>query len=257
MYVLLVSTATSIEWTEATWNPVRGCSRVSPGCKHCYAERMAHRFSGKGRPYEGLTVLDNNGRPRWSGEIMTVPDVLNDPLRWSRSRLIFVNSMSDLFHEGIPTAFIRQVFDVMEQAHWHVFQVLTKRPARALELAKQLPWPSNVWLGASVESATYVKRIDILRRVPAQVRFLSIEPLLGPLPQLDLQRIHWVIVGGESGPGARHMDPEWVRSIRDSCLDERVAFFFKQWGGVRKKTTGRELDGRTWDQLPLTQVAAE
>ncbi len=252
-----MSTATTIEWTEATWNPVRGCSRVSPGCQHCYAERMAHRFAGKGMPYEGLTRASRSGEPRWTGKIAMVPEALDEPLHWRRPRVVFVNSMSDLFHERIPVSFIESVFGVMQKAHWHTFQVLTKRPERALTLSSKLPWPANVWLGASVESAEYVGRIAVLRSIRASVRFLSIEPLLGPLAPLDLAGIHWVIVGGESGPGARAMHPDWVRAIRDECIKADVAFFFKQWGGVRKKLTGRVLDGRTWDEMPAIQAAAE
>jgi len=252
-----MATLTSIEWTEATWNPLRGCSRVSPGCQHCYAERMAHRFSGPGYPYEGLTRVGKGGEPRWTGKIVTVEEALAEPLRWKRPRMVFVNSMSDLFHERAPVEFIQRVFTVMKRASWHTFQVLTKRPERCLELAHVLPWPGNVWMGTSVESAEYAGRIDVLRRVPAAVRFLSIEPLLGRLPRLELAGIHWVIVGGESGPGARAMDPEWVREIRQACVEARVPFFFKQWGGTRKKAAGRMLDGRTWDEMPTFASAAE
>ena len=245
-----MGTSTTIEWTEATWNPVRGCSRISPGCTHCYAERMAHRFSGRGQPYEGLTQVARSGEPRWTGEVRTVPELLREPLRWRRPRMVFVNSMSDLLHDDVPRPFIQEVFSVMSQASWHSFQVLTKRPERGEELSAQLPWPSNVWMGVSVETAAYVGRISHLRRIPAAVRVLSLEPLLGPIPDLDLDGINWAIVGGESGPGARRMDPAWVRRVRDQCLEQRVPFFFKQWGGVRKKAAGRSLDGRTWDQWP-------
>jgi len=252
-----VATISKIEWTEATWNPVRGCSRVSPGCQHCYAERMAHRFSAPGMPYAGLTRRAGNGEPRWTGKVVTLPDALKEPLRWHRPRVVFVNSMSDLFHDGVPSTFIADVFDTMVAANWHSFQVLTKRPERAAKLAHDLPWPANVWLGVSVESAKYLKRIDILRKIPAAIRFLSIEPLLGPLPELDLTGIHWVIVGGESGPLARPMHEDWVRKIRDTCVNAGVSFFFKQWGGVMKRRTGRVLDGRTWDQMPIAARAAE
>lgn len=255
-YALGVAVATSIEWTEMTWNPVRGCSRISPGCQHCYAERMAHRFSGPGLPYEGLTK-SVRGEPRWTGRLKLVPESLPEPLKWKRPRMVFVNSMSDLFHKNVPTSFIQETFDVMNRAYWHTFQILTKRPERCVELAREVDWTANIWQGTSVESAGYLRRVDALREVPAEVRFLSIEPLLGPLPGLDLEGIGWVIVGGESGPGARAMDPGWVREIRDRCVDRNIPFFFKQWGGVRKKTTGRELDGRTWNELPTTAVAAE
>jgi len=252
-----VATATSIEWTEITWNPVRGCSRVSPGCEHCYAERMAHRFSGPGRPYEGLTRIGKRGEPRWSGKVVTASNLLEEPLRIRQPRMVFVNSMSDLFHDKVPLKYIQQVFAVMQQADWHSFQVLTKRPERCLEIASSLPWPHNVWLGVSIESAEYLHRLQTLRAIPSSIRFLSLEPLLGPLRTLNLSSIHWVIVGGESGPGARKLDISWVREIRESCLDQRVPFFFKQWGGTRKKAAGRVLDGRTWDEFPVQSIAAE
>ncbi|HSL82636.1 MAG TPA: phage Gp37/Gp68 family protein [Thermoanaerobaculia bacterium] len=231
---------TSIEWTEATWNPVTGCTKVSPGCKHCYAERMAKRLRAMGQPRyaEGFRVTLQE-------------DLAEQPLRWRTPRRIFVNSMSDLFHPDVPEPFIQRIFRTMEEAHWHEFQILTKRPERLRTLAERLPWPENVWMGVSVETEDYFWRIDHLVAVPAAVRFLSLEPLLGPLPSLTLESIHWVIVGGESGPGARPMDPDWVRQIRARCLDHGVPFFFKQWGGTRKARTGRELDGRTWDQFPL------
>lgn len=244
-----MGSSSDIEWTESTWNPTRGCTRISPGCQHCYAERMAHRYSGAGLPYEGLTRSTPSG-PRWRGIVRTVEDAVDLPLHWRKPRRIFVNSMSDLFHEDIDLAFLRRVFDVMRQASWHTFQILTKRAARLRIVAHELEWPQNVWMGVSVESADYVDRIDDLRAVPAAVRFLSLEPLLGPLPALNLEGIHWVIVGGESGPSARPMAPEWVRDIRDQCERKQVAFFFKQWGGVRKGKTGRTLDGRTWDAFP-------
>jgi protein gp37 len=231
----------SIEWTEATWNPVTGCSKISPGCKHCYAERMALRLQAMGQ-----------SRYRDGFALTLQPDVVSAPLSWKTPRAIFVNSMSDLFHERVPVAFIEQILEVIREAHWHVFQVLTKRARRLQQLADRLDWPPNLWVGVSVESAGYLRRIDSLRRVPAAVRFLSLEPLLGPLPHLDLTGIHWVIVGGESGPYARPMSPSWVREIREQCLSADVPFFFKQWGGVWKSRTGRELDGKTWDQLPLS-----
>lgn len=232
----------AIEWTDATWNPVTGCDKVSPGCKHCYAERMAERLQAMGQ-----------ANYRNGFEVTLQPAMLPLPLSWKRPRTIFVNSMSDLFHEEVPDDYVRRVFEVMARAHWHRFQVLTKRAARLAALAPSLPWPDNVWMGVSVESAKYTSRIDALREVPAAVRFLSLEPLLGPLPGLDLRGIDWVIVGGESGPRARAMERAWVRDLRGQCESARVAFFFKQWGGTNKKRTGRELDGRTWDELPATR----
>lgn len=230
----------TIEWTEATWNPVTGCTKVSPGCKFCYAERMAHRLHTMGQP-----------RYRDGFRLTLQPDVLQVPLRWRDARVIFVNSMSDLFHRDVPVEYIRRCFEVMAEAERHTFQVLTKRPERVLEVASQLPWPPNVWMGTSVENADYTWRAKTLAHVPAAVRFLSVEPLLGPIPRLPLTKIDWVIVGGESGPGAREMRKEWVTQIRDRCLSREVPFFFKQWGGVNKKRTGRELDGCTWDEMPF------
>lgn len=229
----------SIEWTEATWNPVTGCTKVSPGCKFCYADRMAKR-------------LQKMGQARYrNGFALTLQhDIVDLPLRWKKPRTIFVNSMSDLFHEDVPVDYIRQCFDVMRRASRHRFQVLTKRPERAAELAGQLPWPRNIWLGTSVENRDYVWRIRELVKIDAAIRFLSVEPLLGPIPRLPLKGVDWVIVGGESGPGARPMKAEWVRQIRDRCLDYNVPFFFKQWGGINKKRTGRVLDDRTWDAMP-------
>jgi protein gp37 len=235
----------SIEWTEATWNPATGCTKVSPGCAHCYAETFAERFRGvPGHPYEhGFDLQLREER-------------LEQPLDWRQPRLIFVNSMSDLFHEAIEESFIKAIFDVMQRADWHTFQILTKRSRRMLELAPHLPWPDNVWMGVSVENQRWSHRIDDLRKVPAKVRFLSCEPLLGPL-RLDLQDIHWVIVGGESGPRARPMKAEWARDIRRQCEDAGVPFFFKHWGAhseagarVGKKAAGRLLDGKTWNDLP-------
>lgn len=229
----------AIEWTDATWNPVRGCTKVSPGCKHCYAETFAERFRGvPGHPFQH------------GFDLRLVPTALELPIRWRASRRIFVNSMSDLFHDRVPENYVRSVFEVMRRAPQHKFQVLTKRSARMAEIAARLEITSNVWMGVSVENGDYVSRIDDLRCVDATVRFLSVEPLLGPIEKLDLRGIHWVIVGGESGPGARHINAEWVRSIRDQCIAKDVRFFFKQWGGVRKHVTGRQLDGRTWDEMP-------
>jgi protein gp37 len=236
---------TSIEWTEASWNPVTGCSKVSPGCAHCYAERMSVRLRAMGQPnYQaGFAVA-------------THTHMLELPLRWKRPQMIFVNSMSDLFHEEVPDEFIRQVFEVMRRARWHTFQVLTKRAARMGALGTSLDWPDNVWAGVSVESRRYVSRLDHLRQVPARVRLVSVEPLLGPLGELDLSGIGWVIVGGESGPGARPMEATWVTEIKDQCVSARAPFFFKQWGGTNKKRAGRLLDGRTWDECPEVVVGS-
>lgn len=241
-----MSDNSSIEWTEATWNPVTGCTKVSPGCAHCYAETFAERFRGvPGHPYEH------------GFDLMLRPERIDLPLTWKRPRHIFVNSMSDLFHPDVPSEFVVRVFETMRKANWHKFQLLTKRPERAAELACLVsPWPENVWMGTSVENQRWTTRIDDLRRVPASTRFLSCEPLLGPL-NLDLNGVHWVIVGGESGPRARRMQPAWAESIRDQCESQRVPFFFKQWGAfdvegrrVGKGRAGRELCGRTWDGMP-------
>lgn len=234
-----MSTISKIEWTDSTWNPVTGCTKVSPGCKHCYAETFAERWrETPGHPYEQ------------GFDLKLWPDRLGLPLSWKKPRTIFVNSMSDLFHEEILAAFIEKVFAVMMAASWHVFQILTKRADRLADIAATLTWPPNVWMGVSIETARYAWRVDRLRAVPAAVRFLSIEPLLGPMGGLDLRDIDWVIVGGESGPGARPLNPDWVRDIRQQCQNSGVPFFFKQWGGVQKKKAGRTLDGRTWDEMP-------
>lgn len=234
-----MATLSKIEWTEATWNPVTGCTKVSEGCRNCYAATMAKR-------------LHAMGNPRYVNEFNVTlhHDLIETPLSWKKPRRIFVNSMSDLFHKDVPLEFIRAVFRTMEQASQHTFQILTKRPERLLEIADQLPWPSNVWQGVSVEDERVIHRIDTLREIPAQVRFLSCEPLIGALNNMNLEGIHWVIAGGESGPGARPMKAEWARDIRDQCLEQEVAFFFKQWGGVQKHRTGRILDERTWDEYP-------
>lgn len=229
----------SIEWTDATWNPVTGCTKISPGCKHCYAERMAMRLKLMGQP-----------NYRNGFEITLQPHMLELPLKWRTPKRIFVNSMSDLFHADVPLSFIKQVFSVMRRAHWHQFQVLTKRSERLLEVSSKLEWAPHIWMGVSVENENYVSRIGDLRKTDAHVKFLSLEPLLGPLHKLNLRGIDWAIVGGESGPGARPVDPAWVTDIRDQCLRNGVAFFFKQWGGVQKKKTGRELEGRTWNEMP-------
>ena len=238
-----MSSMSKIEWTEATWNPVSGCSKVSSGCLNCYAERMAYRLQKMG-----------NSNYRNGFDVTLHPHLLEAPLSWKRSRLVFVNSMSDLFHEEVSVEFIQQVFETMRRAHWHTFQVLTKRSERLVDLAPSLAWPSNVWMGVSVENSDVVERIDHLRKVGSAVRFLSLEPLLGPLPDLNLRGIHWVIVGGESGPGARLMEPSWVSDIKEQCENSHVPFFFKQWGGVFKKRNGRKLEGKTWDELPRRRV---
>lgn len=224
-------TQTKIEWTESTWNPVRGCSRVSEGCRYCYAERIAARFAQKGSAYEGIAKMTSAG-PRWMNRVQRVPDVLNQPLKWKKPRLIFVNSMSDLFHEDVPLKYIQEVFDVMRRAGRHQFQVLTKRAERLAELSPKLRWLPNVWMGVSVESAEYTFRIDCLRGTEAQLKFLSLEPLIGRLGQLRLDGIHWVIVGGESGPGARPMNEGWVAEIRDQCREDSIPLFVKQMGTV-------------------------
>ena|SRR3989338_4700604 len=256
-----MSDGSTIEWTDATWNPVTGCTKISPGCMHCYAETFAERFRGvPGHPYEQ------------GFDLKLWPERLTLPLIWKEPRRVFVNSMSDLFHKDVPDEFIDQVFETMRQAEHHVFQVLTKRPARLFTWSKSrfssIRWPSNVWIGVSVENQSYTWRIKDLVQVPASIRFLSIEPLLGPveLETTLLKHIRWVIVGGESGHGARPMKPEWVRTIRAQCLASNVKFFFKQWGAytpdgrrVGKKLAGRTLDGRTWDEMPTTpsMVAVE
>jgi protein gp37 len=233
-----------IEWTDATWNPVTGCTKISPGCKNCYAERLAFRLKEMG-----------NARYANGFKLTLHPDVLGLPLRWAKPKMIFVNSMSDLFHESVPEDYIREVFRVMEKASWHKFQILTKRADRLARLAHTLSWPPHIWQGVSVESKEYVKRVALLRKVPATIRFLSIEPLLGLIPRLPLEGIHWVIVGGESGPGHRPINIEWVRDIRTQCVSASVPFFFKQWGGRTPKSGGRELDGRIWDEIPVQPVA--
>jgi len=234
-----MATKSSIEWTESTWNPLTGCTKISPGCKHCYAERMALRLQAMGQP--------NYAR---GFKLSLHEQALELPLRWKKPQTIFVNSMSDLFHKDVPVEFIQKVFKVMQLAHWHRFQVLTKRSERLLQLAPDLEWMPNIWMGVSVENKDYTFRIDHLRNTGAKIKFLSLEPLLGPLQNLNLDGIHWVIVGGESGPGARPMNSSWVTDIRKQCRKSRVPFFFKQWGGTNKKKTGRELEGRTWDEMP-------
>lgn len=241
-----MSDKSGIEWTEATWNPVTGCSKVSPGCANCYAETLSLRYGYSKLPWTPANAELN---------VVLHPERLDQPRKWQRPRLIFVNSMSDLFHELVPWDYIDRVFDVMEQCPRHTFQILTKRPERMRALAR--PVPANVWLGTSIENDRWVKRADYLRETPECIRFLSLEPLLGPLPSLDLTRIDWAIVGGESGAGHRPIDPQWVRDIRDRCLAAGVAFFFKQWGGITPKAGGRLLDGRTWDQMPTAAPIQE
>jgi protein gp37 len=235
----------SIEWTDATWNPITGCTKITAGCDNCYAERFSERWRGvRDHPFE-------------HGFDLTLrPARLTQPISWKRSRMIFVNSMSDLFHKKVPIGFIDSVFDTMEKADWHIFQVLTKRSSLMRDYLrrryKDSAPPAHIWLGVSVEDCRARQRIDHLRHAPAAVRFLSVEPLIGAIGEIDLSGIHWVIAGGESGPGARPMAIEWAREIRDRCAAQRVAFFFKQWGGTRPKTGGRELDGREWNELPAS-----
>ncbi len=234
-----MASQTAIEWTDCTWNPASGCTKISAGCAHCYAERMARRLEAMGQ-----------ARYRNGFAVTLHPEALEEPLGWKKSRLVFVNSMGDLFHEGIPLQFIQKVFDVMNRCPQHIFQILTKRSQRMAELAPLLEWGENIWMGVTIENSDYLHRIECLQRVPARVCFLSLEPLLGPLDDLVLDGLDWVIVGGESGPQARPMKEEWVLSIQSKCQKEGVPFFFKQWGGVNKKKAGRLLQGRTWDQLP-------
>ena len=234
-----MSTHSAIEWTETTWNPVTGCTKVSHGCKFCYAERLSKRLRAIG--------VD---KYRAGFSIAVHESTLKDPLKWRKPRLVFVNSMSDLFHKSVPLAFIKSVFDVMNRASQHTFQVLTKRPSRVAKVDAQLNWTPNIWLGTSIESERWLGRLTWLKQTSARTKFLSLEPLLGPLPDIQFEGIDWVIVGGESGPGARPMEADWVRALRDNCVKHSVPFFFKQWGGVFKKRTGRTLDNRTWDQMP-------
>lgn len=238
----------SIEWTEATWNPTTGCDRTSPGCDNCYALTLAKRLKAMGQP-----KYQRDGDPRTSGPgfALTVhPDALDLPRSWRTPRMVFVNSMSDLFHDDVPVEFIQQVFHVMEETPQHTFQLLTKRSRRLKKLAPTLPWPVNVWMGVSIESDRYAFRAAHLGDVGAAVRFLSVEPMLGPVPSVVLDHVQWVIVGGESGPSARPVRPEWVTDVRDRCNAAGVPFFFKQWGGRTSKAGGRELDGRTWSEMP-------
>ncbi len=232
-------TKSRIEWTESTWNPVTGCTKISLGCKNCYAERMALRLQAMGQPNY------TNGF-----DVSIHEHVLELPLKWKKPQTIFVNSMSDLFHKNVPTSFIKKMFKVMNGANWHRYQVLTKRSGRLRILASKLNWQQHIWMGVTVESKEYTHRIDDLRQTKAKVKFLSLEPLLGPIPKINLSGMDWVIVGGESGPGARPIKEEWVIDIKNQCQKEDVPFFFKQWGGVNKKKTGRKLEGRYWDEIP-------
>lgn len=256
---VIMATTSSIEWTDATWNPVAGCSPVSAGCRNCYAARMALRLAhmpyATGDKYRGTAKRTRAGLPVFTGTVRLDRDSLNVPKTWRSPRLIFVNSMSDVFHENVPLDYIREIFDVMVACPQHTFQVLTKRPTRAREMAEQLPWPQNVWMGTSVEDNRVVERVDKLRQIPAAVRFLSCEPLIGPLDDLSLDRIDWVIVGGESGPGARPMEERWVLDIKDRCERRSLPFFFKQWGGTNKKASGRTLQGRVWNETPAPASA--
>jgi protein gp37 len=237
-----MTSRSSIEWTESTWNPITGCTKISPGCKHCYADRMAKRLQAMGQP------------KYVNGFQLTLHEQeLEKPLAIKKPQIIFVNSMSDLFHKNVPLNFILKIFDTMRQAHWHTFQVLTKRADRLQQLDSKIDWPENVWMGVSVENHDYVHRIDCLRATSAYIKFLSLEPLLGPLSSLDLTGIDWVITGGESGPGARPMAEEWVIDIRDQCIDAGVPFFFKQWGGVNKKRRGRVLKGQVYNEMPFAK----
>lgn len=234
-----MSQGSGIEWTESTWNPLTGCTKISSGCKHCYADRMAKRLKAMGQPNYV------------NGFKLTLHEhVLNRPLHWKKPQMIFVNSMSDLFHQNVPTDFILDMFEVMQRASWHTFQILTKRSNRLLELNQRIDWPPNVWMGVSVEDNNFVFRVDHLRQTNARVKFISLEPLLGSIPNLNLCEIDWVIVGGESGPGARPIQEDWVVDIRDQCLATHTPFFFKQWGGVNKKKNGRILKDKIWDQMP-------
>jgi protein gp37 len=247
---------TTIEWTDSTWNPVAGCTVLSPGCTNCYAMRMAGRLEAMGMDkYAGLT-RKTGGRAKWVGKVRLDEGALDIPLRWKSPRMVFVNSMSDLFHEDVPISFIEKVWQTMAKTPHHVYQILTKRPDRMADVTSNLDFLPNVWLGTSVESADYLFRLGLLQRVRAQIRFISFEPLLASVGRPDLSRIHWAIVGGESGPSARPILPEWVEDIHVACRQHDTAFFFKQWGGKRKHKTGRMLHGRTYDEFPLTHPAA-
>lgn len=239
-----MTSKSKIEWTDVTWNPVTGCTKVSQGCKNCYAERMASRLKAMG--------VD---RYRNAFQLTLQRDIVQAPLEWSKPKMVFVNSMSDLFHEDVPSSYISEIFHTMDAAHWHIFQVLTKRSERLVKLANSLPWPQNVWMGVSVENQDVIHRVEQLANTPSKVKFLSCEPLIGPIPALPLDAIDWVIVGGESGPGARPMKESWVLDIHRQCEFANVPFFFKQWGGTRKDLTGRTLQGQTFDEMPEAAYA--
>jgi protein gp37 len=240
-----MASKSKIEWTESTWNPITGCTKISQGCKNCYAERMAHRLKAMGNPSY-----------KKGFELTLQEHLLERPLRWKKPQMVFVNSMSDLFHQDVPLEFIHKIFNVMENAHWHTFQILTKRSSRLLELNSEIDWPENIWMGVSVESADYKYRIDNLRKTNAYIKFLSLEPLLSSLGNLNLTNIDWVIVGGESGPRSRPIAKEWVLEIKDQCQKNNTPFFFKQWGGVNKKKNGRLLENRTWDDMPGIRISS-
>jgi protein gp37 len=249
-----MSSRSAIEWTEVTWNPVTGCDRISTGCDHCYALALANRLKAM-----GVAKYQYDGDPRTSGPGFGVslhPETLSEPYGWRAPRVVFVNSMSDMFHAKVPLSFIQSVFEVIADTPQHTYQILTKRSLRMRRLAGSLPWPSNLWMGVSVENANVLHRVDHLRQVPAAVRFLSCEPLLGPLHEVNLAGVGWVIAGGESGPNYRPMHLEWARELRDLCQVEDVPFFFKQWGGRTPKAAGRELDGVVWDEMPEHTSAA-
>jgi len=235
-----MSSNSSIEWTESTWNPITGCTKISDGCKNCYAERMAKRLKAMGQT-----------NYQYGFKLTLHPHVMNLPLSWKNPQMVFVNSMSDLFHEEVPLDFIRQVFEIMRQAYWHQFQILTKRAERMFKLSNELDWPENVWMGVSVESQKYVDRIEMLRNTGAHIKFISFEPLIDEIEEFTLENIDWVIVGGESGPGARPIKKIWAQKIRDYCIQNRTPFFFKQWGGFNKKKSGRLLDGKLWQEMPV------
>lgn len=251
-----MGSSSSIEWTDATWNPVAGCNVLSPGCSNCYAMRMAGRLEVMGQDkYAGTTRVSGNRRV-WTGKIVLDRRSLQAPHSWSKGRRVFVNSMSDLFHDSVPLDFIQEAFAVMRETPRHVYQILTKRADRLLDLSSKLDWSKNIWMGVSVENEDVLWRVDRLRQTAAKTKFLSCEPLLGPLSTLNPSGIDWVIAGGESGPGARAMEIEWVREIRDICVKRAVSFHFKQWGGPVKSKTGRVLDGRTWDEMPSSAWVA-
>ncbi|HEX5243547.1 MAG TPA: phage Gp37/Gp68 family protein [Tepidisphaeraceae bacterium] len=260
-----MANGSSIEWTDATWNPVAGCTPVSAGCRNCYAARMAlrlaHMPNGIGEKYKGTATRTRGGLPVFTGAIKLDRDSLHLPREWRLPRMIFVNSMSDVFHERVPLGYAKEIFDVMASCPQHTFQLLTKRPERAAGFAAEFSWPNNVWMGTSIEDERVLHRVDALRSIPARLRFLSCEPLIGPLNGLSLENIHWVIVGGESGPGARPMEEAWVLQIKSLCAKNDVPFFFKQWGGVNKKAKGRKLQGKEWNhwpkRLPLQQKMFE